>query len=516
MNRRQFLQSSSALSLPILLNGIPLSVLIQPQAFRSIEDDNDKVLVLIQLQGGNDGLNTLIPLDQYDNLANVRSNIIIPESKILPLSETLGFHPSMSALKNLYSEGKIGLLQSVGYPNQNRSHFRSTDIWNTGSAADEFLTTGWVGRYFDTKHSNYPDGYPNNDYPDPFALSIGYLVSETCQGYATNYSLAMTDPAQLGTLPEGALGSTPNNPYGEELTFLRQAIQQTNAYSETIINAANNATNLSSKYEDNNNLAQQLKVVAQLVAGGLQTKVYVVSLGGFDTHANQIQGETTEGDHANLLARLSTAVEAFQDDLKLLGLEDRVLGVTISEFGRKIRSNFSNGTDHGTAAPLMLFGSCVNPTIIGDNPTIDTAVGEEEGVPMQYDFRSVYGSILIDWFGVEESQIRGLLYDDFQHLPILSCRVTDTTNPHELDINLTAYPNPFDNHINIKFSLSQSEQIRLSIYNTLGHEVKMLSNRTLPSGTHDISIETHNFPSGHYYYRIQAGNRQKTGKIIKL
>jgi hypothetical protein len=161
----------------------------------------------------------------------------------------------------------------------------------------------------------------------------------------------------------------------------------------------------------------------------LQTKIYIVSLGGFDTHASQVEdGNTVVGAHANLLASLSDAICAFQDDINLMGLEQRVMGMTYSEFGRRIRSNFSFGTDHGDAAPLMVFGSCVNSSIIGNNPQINPQVDQNQGVNMEFDFRSVYGSILMDWFDVEESKVKQLLYNDFEYIPVLdkNC-INDTT-----------------------------------------------------------------------------------------
>ena len=193
----------------------------------------------------------------------------------------------------------------------------------------------------------------------------------------------------------------------------------------------------------------------KLISGGLQTSVYTVSLGEFDTHANQVlNGNTTTGTHANLLQTLSEAITSFQADLEMLGVDDRVVGMTYSEFGRQIKSNNSLGTDHGTAAPLFIFGNCVNGTIIGENYEIPDEVPVQAGVPMQYDFRSVYGTILMDWFGVEETQVQDLLFEDFQHLPIFnqSCLV-HTDNPlFDNQIQSYNYPNPFDNWTTIHFN----------------------------------------------------------------
>lgn len=515
MKRRSFLKYSSTLSLPLMLNGWSLSALSKPNAFNSLDEDNDKVLVLIQLNGGNDGLNTLIPLDQYDLLANLRSHVILPESSIIPAIDNLGFHPSMTGIKSLFDEGKMTGIQSVGYPNQNRSHFRSTDIWTSGSAADEYKKTGWLGRFLDTKYSDYPENYPNDNDPDPFALTIGSLVSDTCQGVVTNFSLAVNDPFSMTKVPAGILSDAPDNPYGSELTFLRNTIEQSNAYSDTVQNAANNGSNLSNLY-DNSNLSEQLKVVSLLVSGGLKTKIYVVNLGGFDTHANQVSAADNRiGDHSELLQKLSTAVEAFQDDLKRQGLEERVLTLTFSEFGRRIRSNAANGTDHGDAAPVFMFGSCVNGGFLGENPEIDAGVGQQEGVPMQYDFRSIYGTVLVDWFKVDEQEVRNILFEDFQLLPIINnCNNSTPTRDLEETFSVNIFPNPFQSQVVVSFT-SENEWVKVSLFDVLGHELRTISNRKFSSGQHQIKLETHDLPKGNYFVRIQMGAKVKTKKLLK-
>jgi uncharacterized protein (DUF1501 family) len=301
----------------------------------------------------------------------------------------------MTHLKTSFDEGKLNVIQNVGYPNQNRSHFRSTDIWQTGSASNEVINTGWLGRYFDSYVMDYPEGYPNSQYPDPFAITVGSIISETCQGFAANYSLALEDPFGISPLLEDDdVNSDPTQGYGKDVNFVRTAIAQTNVYGTVISEAATKGTNMVT-YPTTNRLALQLKTIALLISGGLKTRIYVANIGGFDTHANQVDAsDTTAGGHANLLSMLSEAIGLFQTDLSLQSLDQRVVGMTFSEFGRRIRSNGADGTDHGSAAPLFIFGSCVNPGITGDNPIINATVDEQEGVAMQFDVRSVYGYIL--------------------------------------------------------------------------------------------------------------------------
>lgn len=516
MKRRKFLQSSSALSLPFFVGGVPFTAVGKNQLFDLVSDENDKVLVLVQLQGGNDGLSSVIPLDQYDNLMSVRSNVVVPRNSVIGITDTIGLHPSMNGMQRLWDDAKLGIVQGVAYPDQNRSHFRSTDIWHTASEPDEFLTTGWMGRYFDLNDNSFPIGYPNSDKPDPFALSIGSVISETCQGVVSNFSLALSDPFEPGSVNIGEEGSVPNNCYGRELSFIRDVARQTNAYSEVIVEAANKGNNLSTKYSNRSRLAEKLKTVARLISGGLETKIYVVQIGGFDLHSNQVEaGDPTLGRQANLMQELSDALCAFQEDCSLLGIEDRVMGMTYSEFGRRIRSNESNGTDHGTAAPIFFFGSCVNPAIIGDNAEINRDATVQEGVAMQYDFRSVYATMLMDWFGISEEKVRTVLFDDFQHLPILRCTpVTDTEEENDSSLGLTVMPNPFGNYFDVRFS-TQQDWLRISIYNAIGSELKVISNQKYTRGQHKLRVSTSEFSSGIYYLRVAGKESQKTVRVVK-
>jgi uncharacterized protein (DUF1501 family) len=178
LNRRDFIKLSSiaTAALPLTLSGFPLFAGEKPNAYQ-FSEENENILVLIQLQGGNDGLNTVFNLSQYDNLQSVRSNIIIPETNLLALNSETHFHPSLIGMKEIWDKEKLSIIQNVGYPDQNRSHFRSTDIWNTASDSDEYISTGWVGRFLHERHSEYPENYPNLDNPDPFALTLGRVVS---------------------------------------------------------------------------------------------------------------------------------------------------------------------------------------------------------------------------------------------------------------------------------------------------------------------------------------------------
>ncbi len=516
MKRRTFLQVSSAVSVPLFINGIPVAGVARNSFLDFVSPENDRILVLIQLTGGNDGLNTVLPLDQYSNLDKVRNKILIKESLGLKLRDDLALHPSMTGIKALYDDAKIKLIQSVGYPNQNRSHFRSTDIWTSASDAETMETTGWLGRYYYENHNAFPAGYPNNDYPDPLAITIGSLVSQTCQGPVANFSLAINDPATLSIIPEPQFASNaPLTNYGIELKYLINTFRQTNDYTDIIKSAYTKAGG--SLATSGNKLLDQLNIVAQLIKGGMKTKVYVVNIGSFDTHSAQCDPDDHElGNHADLLKQLSDAIKGFQTEIEKSGNDKRVLGMTFSEFGRRIKANDSTGTDHGSAAPLFLFGSCVQAGILGSNPTIGSTVGNDEGVAMQYDFRSVYASVLTDWFDLSPSIVSQILFEEFQKLPVIyGCSTTSVEDTNrDFNLHFEAYPNPAQNKLSLHFE-TKHEYIRISIFNSLGAEVNVVFAGLLDAGEHIREINLEPLTAGNYFVRISSQSAQNTKLLVK-
>lgn len=516
MKRRQFIQSGSLMSLPVLLGGLEVSAISRTALFNMVNNGDDKVLVLVQLNGGNDGLNMVIPMDQYSGLSQVRPTLMLPESGVLKLTDKTGIHPSMTGLHRLFNEEKMAVVQSVGYPNQNRSHFRSTDIWTSASDADEYLSTGWIGRYLDLKYPGFPTDYPNADCPDPFAITLGAVVSETCQGPVTNFSFTLVNETSVKLVEETVAAPADNTCYSNEVDYIRTTIKQSNAYATNVLNAFDKGNNLVT-YPEANRLGDQLKIVANLISGGLGTKIYVVSLGGFDTHANQVLiGEAENGDHATLLKTVSDAVTAFMEDCVALGIHQRVAGMTFSEFGRQIRANNSYGTDHGTAAPLLVFGTCVNQGVYGQNPEITADIAPQEGVPMQFDFRSVYASLLVDWLGVSETDVKTLLFEDFQKIPFIKdCSTPSSTHETELTIDARLSPNPCTEVTYLNF-VNTGSQVHISVMNALGARLDVPVNKTLSSGAHEFAIPVHQYALGSYFVRIAIDNQVRTLKFVKM
>ncbi|HLP17770.1 MAG TPA: DUF1501 domain-containing protein, partial [Bacteroidota bacterium] len=455
------------------------------------------------------GLNMVIPIDQYSALSNARSNILIDEATVLRLSDKTGLHPSMTGLMDLYTQGKLAVVQGVGYPNQNFSHFRSTDIWLTGSNYNETLTSGWLGRYLDKEYPAYPDGYPNATNPDPLAIQIGSILSTSIQGPTVGMGMAITSPTSFYQFLTGAVDPAPDTPAGHELTFIREVAQQTQMYAVSIKTAAAKVTTQSA-YPPGNSLASQLKIVAQLIGGGLKTRLYVTNLGGFDTHDNQINRQQT------LLSQLSAAIKAFQDDLKFLGAEDRVVGMTFSEFGRRIKSNANGGTDHGAAAPLFVFGKRVTPGIVGANPILPASATVNDNIPMQQDFRAVYSTILKNWFNVPDDELMSVMLNTFPTLPLINTTTgvaPNTVIPLSFTMSQN-YPNPFNPTTHFQFSVASLQFVSIKVFDSVGREVATLVNETMMPGVYTTGWNGVDEPSGVYYCRINAGSYQATRKMV--
>ncbi len=526
MKRRDFFKRTVPyVTLPALINGFSFKAFAGSPLMQALSSSvlTDHVLVLIQLNGGNDGLNTLIPLDQYSNLSAARSNILIPDTQVLALSGSTitGLHPSMTGMQQLFNDGKMNIVQAVGYPSPNYSHFRATDIWLTGSDSSQVLSSGWTGRYLNYEYPNFPTNYPNATMPDPLAIQIGSTVSLALQGPAASMGMAISDPSSFYNLINGIQDPAPNTPAGKELTYVRTVAQQSNAYASVISNAANSITQQFAGYPaaGTNSLADQLQIVARLIAGGLKTKVYMVNLGGFDNHSAQVDSaDHTQGTHAVLLSKLSDAVKAFMDDLNFLSIEDRVVGLTFSEFGRRIKSNASDGTDHGAAAPMFVFGKPVLSGILGSNPTIPAAATVNDNVPMQYDFRSVYASILQDWLCVPTVDLNSILLQNFQTLPIIQSSACLGSSVHELNQNagenlISNYPNPFTDSTYINFK-SKGGHTCIQIFDNEGSLIKTPIDGDYPEGEYKVWFENENFPTGVYYARLQNGATQQVHNML--
>ncbi len=521
MKRRDFLKYNS-LTIPSIASGIGVHTLSKSPFLQALYNeyvDTDKILVIINLSGGNDGLGTVIPLDIYGKLADARPEVIIDKNKLLKLEDDIAFHPSMTELRNLYTEGKMSIVQGVGYPNQDYSHFRSTDIWMTGSDADEIIYTGWLGRYLNLEYPNFPVDYPNDLMPDPLGIQVGYNLSVAFQGPASSMGMVVADPTWFYDLINDEIQPAPNTQAGKKLEYIRLITKQSQVYGEVITKAAAKVASQNS-YPDTN-LANQLKIVSRLIAGGLKTRLYMVSLDGFDTHDNQvITTDHSQGEHANLLTELSGAVAAFLKDLDSQGTADRVLTMTMSEFGRRIISNASNGTDHGASAPMMFFGNNIEPGIFGSNPNIPDNPTWEDNLPMQFDFRSIYHTVLQDWFCLSQTNLGAIFTQNFQTLPIVKNSPCISTATKEVNRKagrslIEVSPNPFTTYSKAEF-VSDGEAIIVQLFNSSGQMIQTIAQGKFPEGKHSVTFETELLPAGNYFIRYQTQYFQQGKWLVKV
>ncbi|MEO6189878.1 MAG: hypothetical protein ABIO44_05400, partial [Saprospiraceae bacterium] len=285
MKRRQFIQA-----VPVAVGGMTVTAYASSPMLKALSAslyDTDRVLVVVQLNGGNDGLNTVFPLDQYDELYKFRDNMLMPQNQILSLggaNSATGIHPAMQRFKEMYDDKKLAVIQSVGYPSFSFSHFRASDIWVSGSDANEDLNSGWLGRYVNYEYPNYPAGFPNPTMPDPPAIRIGSNVGLGLQNNNLNMGISINntkDPLNL----TGNIYRDPVTPdcQGKEMAYLREIQRQTDKFGDAVAAGDAKGKNLSTLYPTGNSLADALKIVAKLISGGLKTRIYWVNMGGFDT-----------------------------------------------------------------------------------------------------------------------------------------------------------------------------------------------------------------------------------------
>ena len=415
-----------AAALPALFSSIPYESLgfgSQSELAQTVAEGN--ILVIIVLSGGNDGLNTVIPLNMLSKLNSIRSTVMLPDNKILPLEGTeLGLHPSLKGFQSLHKENRLKIVQAVAYPQPSYSHFRSMDIWDSASDSQKFENSGWAARYLEAKHPNFPEAYPTELFPHPLSMEIGWNSSLMFTGKKSFTSVVASNPESFYEIINEFDNNYPSTPIGEKLKYLQLMAKQSNAYGKVLKEQFKKGTEYAFP---RSNLADQLKIVSRLISGGLQTRIYKVQIGGFDTHSAQVEpGDKTTGMHATILKEIDEAVTAFMKSLDQMGKSDRVLGMCVSEFGRTVHSNGTNGTDHGTVSPVILFGNKVDPKVVGKNPIIPDKTNYSYEMDMQYDFRQVYASVMNQWMGGSKAFTKEILFNDFTQIPIIQSAYIDS------------------------------------------------------------------------------------------
>ncbi len=508
MKRRDFIKTSMLLSLfgaarvPLLALGKSPQHIIR----RTGTWDTDRILVLIKLDGGNDGLNTVIPV--YDSLYHQkRPTLAVSENDALMVDDESGLHPVMSSLIPVFQEGEMGIIHGVSYPDSNLSHFRSSDIWVTGSPANEIWNTGWLGRLFLTEYPQFPEEAPSH----PIAIQFGSANLLEFQTEQSNFGSMLFDPDLMYSLVNenyipGTADPPPTTFGGEELTFVRELDISTFEYSEEIFNASD-AGNLTVEYPSTN-LGEQLAVTAKLISGGLMTPIYRLHISGFDSHAGQATQQPP------LLEELSNAVSTFLQDLKNQGLDHRVMVMTTSEFGRRVEENGSSGTDHGTSGPVLIFGSTIIGNIYGSQPSLSD-LDTNQNLLVEHDFRQIYSTIIEDWFGLDHSVTQNVFQDTFDTIPFIANPLSVDTTPSLPThfILYPAFPNPFNPTTNIRVELFHPARVTIRIFDVKGKEVQTLSLGKVDSGRHNFHINGRYLASGVYHVQIEANGSIRSQRI---
>lgn len=433
--RREFLRTTvigSALSWTVPAFLADTFSALQSQAADSATQiatgKDSTILVVLQMAGGNDGINTVIPYSN-DFYHKARPRLAQTAEKVLKLNGEIAFHPAMAGFKNLYDSGNLALVQGVGYPNPNRSHFRSTEIWQTASDSEKVEKYGWLGRYFDNACSGadptigvtigrqLPEAFfaktptgicfdnPQNyrflspEHPRPGQTDMAEAAFEKLnEAEMTSPSPDTDSGASISSLPAGMPMQG-----GKAVDFIERTAMDAQISSEEVRSIAakvqNNATYPASQ------LGNSLKLVAKLIGGSLPTRIYYVSQGGYDTHTNQL------GTQQRLLGDLADSVKAFVEDLKAQGNLERVLVMTFSEFGRRVAENANGGTDHGAAAPMFIVGNKVKAGLLGRYPSLAPQDLFQGDIRYNVDFRSVYAAILEDWLKTKSAPILGRQFE---------------------------------------------------------------------------------------------------------
>ena len=395
IKRRDFLKAGS----------LATASLFVPQFLKAVEGKNTlapngKVLVVLQMSGGNDGLNTVIPV-RNDIYYRERKRIAVPRETSLALGDEAGLHPVLTAMKNAYDQGEMAVLNSVGYPNPDRSHFRSMDIWHSASAASEYWQTGWIGRYLDAQCAGRPSA----------AIEIDDTLSFALKGEQRK-GLALQDPKRLY--------ESAHSQYFADYSAAHQHIEAEAPVAYLYKTMAETLSSADYLYEQSRRkpissaypatgLGKQLKTIASLILADTDTSVYYVSLGSFDTHINQ------EGQQKRLFQEMNDALAAFIKDMKTNGKWNDVLLATFSEFGRRVSQNASGGTDHGTANNMIFLGGALREKGLL-NPLPDLSDLDDGDLKYKIDFRQVYATLLHGWLDADAEKVLGQKFDLLQFI----------------------------------------------------------------------------------------------------
>jgi uncharacterized protein (DUF1501 family) len=521
MKRRSFIKSalattSMAAAAPHILSGMAVRANSPVIALSPTTLEGDSILIIIQLFGGNDGLNTIVPVDS-DDYYKIRPTIAVQKKDAWQwLNTDLYFHPALvkSAYRNglggLMDEGRLAVVQDVGYENPNLSHFRSTDIWLSGiNSSDPFvrLSEGWIGKFMSRALPDFPQVLPEH----PLCVQIGGTLSMLLQSQKGDMGIALTDPQKFFELGKGLSPDldelTEDSSYAKEFNYIRGIAEQSDKYSQIVIDAFNKGKNRVTY--STSGLPAQLGLIARLISGGLKSRVYMCSMGGFDTHVAQQQfDDPTKGLHPSLMSQIANGIAMFMHDALQQGFVDRVVGLTVSEFGRRPFENGSRGTDHGAASVQFVFGSgnSIRSSRYGNAPNLKDFDSNGD-IAYQNDYRRVYADVMQNWFGASPEDTEAVLGERIAPLGVIKKRVSsvrETITNSDSNNAVVIAPNPtIDGNTYILFELNRAVEVSISLYSTRGQFVKDIHKGFLSAGRQ--SILASNLQTGNYVVIITAG-----------
>ena len=474
---------------------------------------SNRKLVLIRLKGGNDGLNTFVPMYDYDRYRNFRPSLGHLTNNLITLNEDFAMPTAMNALKPMWDNGKMRVINSVGYPDHNLSHFTGADIMASGDSDLANNSDGWLARYYTALNPNYIE----EPATDPPAVKIGGPTSilfndENKVDLSANFASAdkLEDLVQSGTLFDN-INSPDNCYYGDQVLFLRTIANAASIYSNAIFEAYNNSQ---TEAAYTSSLGEQLKLVARLIKGGLTTQLYLVTLDGFDTHVAQ----NGLGNHLGLLENLSTAVDAFYEDLADGGFDNDVLSMTYSEFGRRVMENGFSGTDHGTALPVMMFGPALDGADThGKNPDLADLDGNGN-LKHGTDFRSIYATLLENWFCIDNSQVNEILGESYERLTDIgiNCAVTSQRNT-KVPLHLNHGITPIGaGQYQVFFTLPKGTDVSLELFTISGRMIQEVATQYFHQGRQVISfsIADLNVELVPMVYTIRIDGKPYSGQFV--
>lgn len=521
MKRRNFLSllASTGIVLPSIGNAAPatrgyahaasLDNPLSGAFARAVTHSSDNVLVILRLFGGNDGLNTFVPYTSDDYYYARRTSAVqdlsIHAEKVLKIhnSTTMGFHPALKPLHTLYGEGKVCVVQNVGYPEQDLSHFRSNDIWLSGTNASEYKESGWLGRFLEERYPDYPQKLPD----DPYAVEVGRNLGRTFMGEHTHLGVNIADTSFVPSKPHNHAAKLSKS--GVEQEYVRQMMLQTSTFLQSSLRAEALAKGNRVKYPEED-WARSMAFVARMIGGGMKTQVYLVNMPLWDFHLDQLR------DQEDYFVRLSGAMYAFQRDIEAFGVANRVTMLTISEFGRRVTPALS-GTDHGSGSCLFVVGEGVKGGIIGRDPDC-SSLDANENLRWTYDFRQIYASVLGQWFEAREADMTtALMQRRYSQLPIFRSYQQQRTvgNPSTPSNNLpfngaregitAIFPQPASDTLTLEFALpSTATYATLSLVDMQGRRV--LQPEPIPLA--HMTLNVRSLPSGHYLAVVETPQKR--------